>query len=197
MKILLALLVSALLPFGAAAQEMSPEELVKKVTAEVLDAVKSDKALAQGDRTKALALAEEKILPHIDFQEATRLAVNRAWAAATPEQQTKLVGEFRTMLIRIYSQSLDAYQGQTMRVMPLKAAPGATDVTVRNQYLRPGQSAIVVDYEMRRTPAGWKIYDIVVEGVSLVLTYRSEFEQVTRASGVDGLLARMAEKNKR
>ncbi len=191
------MLCASLLPLWAQAQETSPEDLVRKVTAEVLEAVKSDKALAQGDRDKALALAEDKILPHIDFQEATRLAVNRAWASANKEQQQKLVVEFRTLLIRIYSQSLDVYKGQTMRVMPLKAAQGATDVTVRNQYLRPGQSAIIVDYEMRKTPSGWKIYDIVVEGVSLVLTYRSEFEQVTRASGVDGLLKRMAEKNKR
>jgi len=197
MKTLIALLLSLFLPFGALAQELTPDELVRKVTAEVLDAVKSDKALAQGDRDKALALAEEKILPHVDFEEATRLAVNRAWAGASPEQRKQLVAEFRTLLIRIYSQSLDTYKGQTMRVMPMKAAQGATDVTVRNQYLRPGQSPVVVDYEMRKTPAGWKIYDIVVEGVSLVLTYRAEFDQVVRTSGIDGLLKRMAERNKR
>jgi len=197
MKTLFALLVSALLPLSVAAQELSPEELVKKVTAEVFDAVKSDQKLAQGDRDKALALAEEKILPHIDFEEATRLAVNRSWASATPEQQTRLVAEFRTMLIRIYSQSLDAYKGQTMRVQPVRPDPGATDVTVRNQYMSPGSQPIQVDYHMRKTATGWKIYDIVVGGVSLVLTYRSEFEQVTRTSGVDGLVKRMAEKNKR
>ncbi|MGE0876927.1 MAG: phospholipid-binding protein MlaC [Burkholderiales bacterium] len=199
MRILAAFLLSLLVPFGAfaQAQEMSPDELVRKVTAEVLEAVKSDKELAQGDRDKALALAEKKILPHVDFEEAARLAVGRPWASASPEQKKKLTDEFRTLLIRIYSQSLDSYKGQTMRVLPLRAEPGATDVTVRNQYLKPGQQPVVVDYYMHKTPGGWKIYDIVVAGVSLVLTYRSEFEQITRASGIDGLVSRLAEKNRR
>ena len=195
----IAALLFAFLPlftFQARAQEQSPDELVRKVTADVLEAVKSDKALAEGDRRKALALAEEKILPHVDFREAARLAVNRAWAGATPAQQDRIVSEFRSMLVRIYSSSIDTYRGQTMRVQPVKLAPGATDTTVRNQYIRPGQTPVLVDYAMRKTPEGWKIYDIVVEGVSLVLTYRSEFEQIARQSGVDGLIQRMADKNK-
>jgi len=178
-----------------AQQELSPEALVRKVTEDVLESIKNDKALQAGDRSKALALAEQKVLPHIDFREATRLAVGRSWNAASPEQQEKLVTEFRAMLVRIYSNSIDAYRGQTMRVQPVRLAPGATEVTVRNQYLRPGQQAVVVDYAMRKTPDGWKIYDITVENVSLVLTYRAEFDQVMRQSGVDGLIKRLAEKN--
>ncbi|MGH8676118.1 MAG: MlaC/ttg2D family ABC transporter substrate-binding protein, partial [Burkholderiales bacterium] len=176
-------------------QEMKPEEMVRKVTEDVLAAVKSDKALQAGDRQKALALAEQKVLPHIDFAEATRLAVGRAWSTATPEQQKKLVDEFRAMLVRVYSNAVDAYRGQTMRVQPVNMPPNATEVAVRNQYLRPGQAPVAVDYAMRKTPQGWKIYDITVEGMSLVLTYRSEFEQVMRQSGVEGLLKRLAEKN--
>jgi len=178
-----------------AQQELAPEALVRKVTEDVLESIKNDKALQAGDRSKALALAEQKVLPHIDFREATRLAVGRSWNAASPEQQEKLVTEFRAMLVRIYSNSIDAYRGQTMRVQPVRLAPGATEVTVRNQYLRPGQQAVVVDYAMRKTPDGWKIYDITVENVSLVLTYRAEFDQVMRQSGVDGLIKRLAEKN--
>jgi phospholipid transport system substrate-binding protein len=117
-----------------------------------------------GDREKALALAEQKVLPHIDFAEATKLAVGKAWATATPEQQQKLVGAFRSMLVRIYSNAIDAYRGQTMRVQPASTRPGSTDVTVRNQYIRPGQTPIAVDYAMHKTPEGWKIYDITVEG---------------------------------
>ena len=192
-------LAFALLTFaslGASAQEQRPDELVRKVTEDVLATVQSDKALAAGDRKKALELAEQKILPHVDFREAARLAVSRAWASATPHQQERIVQEFRGMLVRIYSASVDAYRGQTMKVQPARMAPGDTEATVRNQYVRPGQPPVVVDYAMRKTPEGWKIYDIVVEGVSLVLTYRAEFEQVARESGVDGLIRRMAEKNR-
>ena len=178
----------------ACAQE-KPEDLVRKVTEDVLAAIKSDKALQAGDREKALALAEQKVLPHVDFAEATKLAVGRAWSNATPEQQKKLVDSFRAMLVRIYANAIDAYRGQTMRVQPVSTPAGATEVTVRNQYIRPGQTPVAVDYAMRRTPEGWKIYDITVEGMSLVLTYRAEFEQVTRQSGVEGLLKRLAEKN--
>jgi len=189
--LLLALAFSA----AVAQQAQKPEDLVRKVTEEVLAAIKSDKDLQAGDRQKALALAEQKVLPHIDFAEATRLAVGRAWSSANPEQQKKLVTEFRAMLVRIYSNAIEAYRGQTMRVQPITMAPGATEVTVRNQYLRPGQAPVAVDYAMRKTPEGWKIYDIVVEGMSLVLTYRAEFDQVTRQAGVDGLIKRLAEKN--
>jgi len=184
------------LAFSAAfAQEMKPEDMVRRVTEDVLAAIKSDSALQARDRQKALALAEQKVMPHIDFAEATKLAVGKAWSSATPEQQQKLVTEFRAMLVRIYSNAIDVYRGQTMRVQPVSTPAGATDVTVRNQYLRPGQPPVHVDYAMRKTPQGWKIYDINVEGMSLVLTYRSEFEQVTRQSGVEGLLKRLAEKN--
>src|SRR6266545_2346045 len=112
-------LLSALFAVSAAAQEMKPDELVKKVTDDVLAAVQSDKQLAAGDKQKALKLAEEKVLPHIDFREATRLAVGRAWREASPEQQEKLVAEFRRMLVRTYSNAISTYEGQTVKVMPL------------------------------------------------------------------------------
>lgn len=179
----------------AVAQEMKPEDLVRKVTEDVLASIKSDKALQAGDREKALALAEQKVLPLIDFAEATKLAVGKAWTTATPEQQKKLVDSFRAMLVRIYSNAIEAYRGQTMKVQPVSTKADATDVTVRNQYIRPGQPPVAVDYAMHKTPQGWKIYDITVEGMSLVLTYRAEFEQVTRQAGVEGLLKRLAEKN--
>ena len=191
----LILLLSLFLALPAAAQELGPEELVRKVTADVLEAVKSDRQLAAGDRQKALALAEQKILPHVDFREAAQLAIGKAWHTATPAQQALLVDEFRAMLVRIYSNAVEVYRGQTMRVLPVRMAPGATDVTVRNQYRREGRPPVPVEYAMRKTPQGWKIYDITVEGVSLVLTYRAEFENVTRTSGIDGLIKRLQQKN--
>src|SRR5882724_4045266 len=189
------LVFAALFAFSVCAQEMKPDELVKKVTDDVLAAVKSDKQLAAGDKQKAIKLAEEKVLPYIDFESATRLAVGRSWRDASPEQKQKLTGEFRNMLVRTYANAISAYEGQTMRVMPVHMKPDETDVTVNNQYIRPGQKPVQLAYEMHKTPQGWKIYDISVEGVSLVLTYRAEFEQVTRTSGVDGLIKRLAEKN--
>ena len=181
--------------FPALAQDLGPEDLVKKMTGEVLDAIKGDKQLAAGDRQKAVKLAEEKILPHVDFEEATRLAVGRGWAQASPEQKKKLVTEFRNMLVRTYSNAIGAYEGQTMKVMPVRMKPGDTDVTVHNQFIRPGGKPVPVDYSMRKTDKGWKIYDIVVEGVSLVLTYRSEFDAVVKQDGIDGLIKRLSQKN--
>jgi phospholipid transport system substrate-binding protein len=195
MKILVTLVLAAFAATSAA-QELGPEELVRKVTSEVLEAIQSDKQLQAGDRKKALALAEQKILPLVDFREAARLAVGRAWSTATPEQQERLTSEFRTLLVRIYSNAIGVYRGQTMRVQPVKAAPDATQVTVRNQYLSPGRPPTSVEYAMHKTPTGWKIYDITVEGVSLVLTYRGEFEQVVREGGIEALIQRLGERNR-
>ena len=192
---LLALLLSLSFAVSAGAQELSPDELVRKVTTDVLDSIKSDAQLQAGDRKKALALAEQKILPHVDFREAATLAMGKSWYTATPAQQEQVVKEFREMLVRIYSNAIDVYRGQTLKVLPLRMPPGATDVTVRNQYLREGRPPVPVEYAMKKTPEGWKIYDISVEGVSLVLTYRAEFESIVRASGVDGLLKRLQQKN--
>jgi phospholipid transport system substrate-binding protein len=189
------LALSFILTAPVLAQDLVPDDLVRKVTADVLDAIKSDSQLQAGDRKKALALAEQKILPHVDFRESARLATGKAWNGATPEQQDQIVNEFRAMLVRIYSNAIGIYRGQTMKVLPVRLSPDGTDVTVRNQFLRAGQPPVPVDYAMRKTPAGWMIYDITVDGVSLVLTYRDEFDQIIRVSGVDGLIKRMKEKN--
>jgi phospholipid transport system substrate-binding protein len=195
MNFLRFLAISLFFTIPAFAQELGPEELVKKITQEVMAAIKSDKQLAAGDRQRAVKLAEEKVLPHIDFEEATRLAVGRAWAQATPEQKKKLVSEFRNMLVRTYSNAIQPYEDQQMKVLPVRMKPGDTEVTVRNQFIRSGGKPVPIDYSMRKTDKGWKIYDIVVEGVSLVLTYRSEFDAVVKQEGIDGLIKRLAQKN--
>lgn len=177
------------------AQDAGPEQLVQKVTDEVLAAVKSDKQLAAGDKQKALKLAEEKVLPHVDFQEATRLAVGRSWRQASPEQRKKLVEEFRSMLVRTYSNAISEYQGQTLKVLPSRGKQDPEDATVRTQFMRAGGKPLPIDFQTRKTPEGWKIYDITVEGVSLVLTYRTEFDAVVKQEGVDGLIKRLGEKN--
>ena len=195
MRYVLAFL-AAFLGFAHAADEQNPEALVKQVTAEVLDALKSDKKLASGDRQAALKLAEEKVIPHIDFEEATRLAVGRAWSTASPEQKKQLVAEFRRMLVRVYSNAIQPYEGQTIQVAPVRMKPDDTEATVHNTFKRAsGGKPVGFDYAMRKTEQGWKIYDIVVEGVSLVLTYRSEFDSLVKQEGVDGLIKRLAQKN--
>ena len=181
---------------GAAAQQLGPEQLVQKVTEEVMTSIKSDKQLAAGDKQKAMKLAEEKVLPYIDFEEATRLAVGRAWSQATPEQKKRLTTEFRRMLVRVYSNAIQPYEGQSIQVSPVRMKPGDTEATVHNTFKRAGGGKpIAFDYSMRKTQQGWKIYDIVVEGVSLVLTYRSEFDGVVKQAGVDGLIKALASKN--
>jgi len=180
---------------AALAQELGPDQLVQRITQEVLEAIKSDKRLAAGDRQKVVKLAEEKVLPYIDFEEATRLAVGRAWARATPEQKQRLVSEFRNMLVRTYSNAIEAYQGQTMKVLPARGKQDPEDTTVRAQFIRAGGQPLPIDFQMRKTNGGWKVYDIAVEGVSLVLTYRSEFDAVVKQEGIDGLIKRLAQKN--
>ena len=165
------------------------------MTAEVLDAIRADKQLAAGDRQKALELAERKVLPYINFTEATRIAVGPAWLQATPAQQAQLALEFRRMLIRVYSSAISAYRGQIMKVLPVQMNPGDTRTTVRNEYLRPGQTPILVVYSMRKVSEGWKIYDVSFQGVSLVTAYRSEFDVILKQEGIDGLIKRLTEKN--
>ena len=181
----------------AAAQGLAPEELVQKVTEEVMTAIKSDKQLAAGDKQKAMKVAEEKVLPYIDFEEATRLAVGRAWSQATPEQKKKLVSEFRNMLVRTYSNAIEAYQGQTLKVMPSRGGKqdAKDEATVRTQFTRAGGKPLPIEFQMRKAGPEWKVYDISVEGISLVLTYRSEFDSVVKQDGIDGLIKRLTEKN--
>ena len=181
---------------AAATHHPEPEALVRKLTAEVMHELKSDKALQAGDKQKAIALAEKKILPHLDFMEATRFVMGRAWSRASPAQQKRLAAEFRRLLIRTYANAFHGYSGQAMEVLPVRMHPEDTEVTVRDRYLRPGGPPVMVDYAMHKTPEGWKIFDVAVEGISLLMVYRAEFAEALRRAGVDDLIQGLAEKNK-
>ena len=172
-----------------------PEALVRKITAEVLAELRSDEGLQAGDKAKAIALAEEKILPHLDFEEATRFVMGRAWSRASAEQRKRLVAEFRRLLIRTYANAFQGYGGQAMEVMPVRMHPQDTEVTVRNRYLRPGAPPVMVDYAMHKTPQGWKIFDVAVEGISLLMVYRSEFAEALRRADIDRLIEGLERKN--
>ena len=195
-RFFLSLILGASFLAPAAAQELSPEQLVQKITNDVLAAVKSDQQLAAGDKQKATKLAEEKVLPYIDFEYATRLAVGRAWRQASPEQKQRLVSEFRNMLVRTYSNSVQAYEGQTLKVLPSRGkSDSADEATVRTQFVRAGGQPLPIDFAMHKAGNAWKVYDITVEGVSLVLTYRSEFDAIVKQQGIDGLIQALAQKN--
>lgn len=193
-----ALILVIVIVTPASAESLSPEALVKQVAADVLVATRKnkDKAVEANDKRDRLAHAEEKILPHVDFAEATRLAASAAWGRASPVQQVQLVSAFRAMLVRTYSNTIDAYRDQTMRVLPAKTVLRAREAVVHSEYVRPGEAPVGVEYAMRKSAGEWKIYDIAVEGVSLVLTYRPLFDHVTRTEGVDGLVRRLRENGK-
>jgi phospholipid transport system substrate-binding protein len=179
----------------AAADAQAPDELVRSVAAEVLEIVKNDKDIQAGDARKAMALVEEKVLPHFDFTHMTALAMGRNWRKASPEQQKKLTDEFRTLLVRTYSTALTRYRDQTIDYKPLRAQPGDTDVTVRSSIQQSGAEPVTIDYSMEKTPVGWKVYDVTVAGISLVTTYRDAFTQEVHNVGVDGLIKKLADKN--
>jgi len=187
----LALLASA--PFVRAADE-APDALIKRVSIEVLDNIKADKAVQAGDVTKVLSLVDSKIMPHVNFTRMTASAVGRNWRQATPEQKARLQDEFKTLLIRTYSGALSQVKDQTLSVKPLRAEATDTEVTVRTEVLGRGDP-VQLDYRMEKTATGWKIYDLNVLGVWLVETYRTQFAQEINAKGVDGLIASLVQRN--
>ena len=188
-------LLVAFAPFAAAAQE-SPDALVKRIADEVIVIVKQDKDLQAGNQRKVVELAEAKVLPHFDFARMTRLAVGKNWQQATDPQKEALVKEFRTLLVRTYSSSLSAYRNQTIEVKPTKMNAQDKDATVRTAVIQQGGPPIPIDYAMERQASGWKVYDVVVDGVSLVTTYRGSFNDQIQKGGIDGLLKTLQERNR-
>ena len=185
----------ACVPLLAAAQE-APDVLLKRVTDELLAIIKVDKDLQSGNTRKVVELAEQKVLPHFDFARMTRLAVGRNWAQASDAQKEALTKEFRTLLVRTYSASLIAYRNQTIEVKPAKMNAQDKDVVVRTAVLQQGGPPIPIDYAMEKGDGGWKVYDVVIDGVSLVTTYRGSFNDQIQKGGIDGLVKTLADRNR-
>lgn len=181
---------------AVASAEISADELVKQTADEVLAVVKSDKDIQAGNQQKIFALAEEKIMPNFDFDRVSRMVLGKNWKAATPEQQASFQKEFRSLLLRTYATALGKYRDQVIEYKPLRAEPGAKNVSVKTQILQPGGQPIAVDYSLVKVENGWKVYDIVIEGVSLVTNYRSQFSNEIRQNGIDSLNKKLADKNK-
>ncbi|HET9351447.1 MAG TPA: ABC transporter substrate-binding protein [Burkholderiales bacterium] len=191
-----ALLMLAVMALPAAAQDVPPDTLVKNVTLEVVDLIAKDKDIKAGSRAKLVAVIEAKVLPHFNFTAMTALAMGQNWTKASAEQRKELTGEFRTLLVRTYASALAAYSEQKFDFRPLRAKATDTDVTVNVRVLQPGAQPVTLDYSMEKTANGWKVYDVIVGGVSLVVNYRTEFANTVRASGVDGLIKDLRAKNK-
>jgi len=191
----LALAVATLLAAIAAHAQEAPDALVRRTTDEILAIIKSDKDLQAGNPRKVVELAEQKVLPHFDFTRMTRLAVGRNWAQATDAQKEALTKEFRTMLVRTYSNSLTQYREQKIEVKPLKASPQDQEVTVRTAIIQQGGPPIPIDYAMAKSGAEWKVYDVVIDGASLVTTYRGSFNDQIQKGGIDGLIKTLQGRN--
>ena len=192
---ILAMLLALALPLAANAQE-APDAMVKRVADEVLAVIKADKDLQSGNSAKVVELAEQKVLPHFDFERMTRLAVGRNWAQASDAQKQALVKEFRTLLVRTYSTSLAAYRNQAIEVKPSRAGAGDKDTVVRTAIIQQGGPQIPIDYSMEKTDTGWKVYDVVIDGASLVTTYRGTFSDQVQRGGIDGLIKTLQDRNR-
>ena len=189
--------VAALFIPIAQAQVLAPDVLVKTITEEVVAILKQDKDIQAGNPKKVADLIDTKVVPHFNFTRMTRIAMARNWRLASPEQQKELAGEFKTLLVRTYSTAISNYRDQKIDYRPLRAKPEDTEVTVKSEVKQSGSSQPVsIDYEMEKTPNGWKVYDVKVGGVSLVTTYRDTFASEVRDHGVDGLIKSLAAKNR-
>jgi phospholipid transport system substrate-binding protein len=180
----------------AFAADTAPDALVKSTAEEVLSIIKQDKDIQSGNTKKVVELVEAKVLPHFDFARMTRLAMGKNWNKAGDAQKESLTNEFRTLLVRTYSVSLSQYKNQTIDYKPTKTTAEDKEAIVKTLVAQPGGQPIPIDYRMANTPQGWKVFDIFVDGVSLVTNYRSEFNVQVEQTGVDGLIKSLSEKNK-
>ena len=194
----LAVSTSSLLAWPVSAADEAADVLIKRLSTEVLDSIRNDKAIQGGDVSRIVALVDAKVLPNVNFQRMTSSAVGPAWRQASPEQQKRLQEEFKILLVRTYAGALTQVSDQTIFVRPMRAAADDKEVVVRTEIKGRGD-AIQLDYRLEKTPgegAGWKIYNLNVLGVWLVETYRSQFAQEINAKGIDGLIGTLSQRNK-
>lgn len=180
----------------ALAQDIAPDVMVKGITVDVLDIIKKDKDIQAGNPKRIAEVVETRILPHFDFARMTQIAVAVNWRKATPGQKKALTEEFKTLLVRTYSNALTLYRDQSVDFKPLHMKAGDTDVTVRSEIRQKSAQPVTLDYDMEKTASGWKVYDVKVGGVSLITNYREDFAAQVRESGIDGLIKALASKNR-
>ena len=179
----------------ARAEVIAPDALIQRTVQEVIGVIKEDKDIRAGDQEKVLALVDTKVLPHFDFERMTQLAVGKYWRTATPEQKKALVTEFQNMLVRTYTKVFTVYRDQTIDVKPVRMAADDTEATVKTVISKPGTQPVLVDYEMKKSDKGWVVFDISIEGVSMVMSYRGTFATQIQQGGIDGLIKTLSAKN--
>jgi phospholipid transport system substrate-binding protein len=192
------ILLAACLPaLPAWAMEVSPDVLVDSTAQEVLAIARQDSDIRAGSKSRLIELVEAKVLPHFDFTRMTRLAMGKHWSKAEAGQQQQLVNEFRTLLVRTYTNAFTTYRDYTIAVEPLKGKADDSNTTVKTQVIRgQGQQPVPIDYSMAKATDGWKVYDVTVAGVSLVTSYRSTFDSQIHDGGVEKLLKTLTDKNR-
>jgi phospholipid transport system substrate-binding protein len=178
------------------AVETSPDTLVENTAQEVLTIIRQDKDIQSGNKARILDLVESRVLPHFNFTRMTRLAMGKNWSKASPQQQQEIEDQFRTLLVRTYYKALAVYSDYTIKVTPLKDIAGNTRVTVKTQVIKSHGDPVSIDYNMEKTSNGWKVYDITVARVSLIINYRSSFNSQIRKGGIEGLLRTLIKKNR-
>jgi len=186
----------ALCAAAATAADIAPDALARSVTDEVLAIVRADKDLQAGHPQRVAQLVESKVLPHFNFGRMTQLAMGRHWRQTSPEQQKVLIDEFKTLLVRTYTTAFTQYRNQTVDYRPVRMAPTDTDVVVKSVIRQPAGQPIAIDYSMEKNASGWKVYDVRIEGISLVENYRGTFNSEVQRGGVDGLIRSLKEKNR-
>ena len=191
------LIALSLLCFSASGFAIEgPDELVKRTAEDVLAVVKNDKDIQAGDQRKIFALAEEKIVPNFNFDKVSRMVLGKNWTKATPDQKTAFQAEFRSLLIRTYATALSKYKNQVIEYKPFRKASESNVASVKTLIVQPGGQPIAVDYTLEKQGDAWKVYDIVIEGVSLVTNYRGQFSQEIRTNGLDSLIKKLGDKNR-
>lgn len=179
----------------ARADVVAPDVLINTTVQEVIAIVKQDKDIQAGNQKKILELVDAKVLPHFDFTRMTQLAVGKSWRTATAEQKQALVSQFRNMLVRTYTKAFTVYRDQTVEVKPFRMAAEAAEATVKTLIKKPGAQPIPVDYEMKKSADGWKAFDVSIEGVSMVMSYRGTFDTQIQQNGIDGLIKMLSDNN--
>lgn len=195
MKVFLKVIAVLCMVGMAHAEMIAPDELIKTTANDVIAIIKQDKEIRSGNQKKILELVDAKVLPHFDFTRMTQLAVGKYWRTATPEQKQALVTEFRNMLVRTYTKAFTVYSDQTIEMKPFKMAADANEATVKTAITKPGAPPVMVDYEMKKSDDGWKAFDVSIEGVSMVTSYRGTFGTQIEQSGIDGLIKMLSDKN--
>ena len=194
MKKFLLLILTLLMSMSIFAAE-APDLFVRKIADEVFEILKTDKDLKAGNKEKAYKITEEKILPYFDFDRISKLVLGKAWTAATKDEQEAFKKEFKTMLVKTYGSALLKFKDQTLNYKPTRFQPSDEEVLVKTEILKSGAPPLPIDYMLEKDGDSWKVFDIIIEGVSLVTNFRGQFGNEIKQNGIASLISKLAEKN--